>query len=111
MRVSLRQEYRDLYDEMQTAVAVVLRCSYVILALDQRDVILPQQTVCEQIYILGKRAYYPHTRNVRYASLDGFEAERQSPVAQLADDAVGRLYTALDGFDGIAVVLEREFFV
>ncbi len=105
------QENRHLHDEVQAAVAVRLRVLDVVLPLNQRDVILPQQRIREQVNVLRKRADDAHTGDVIEVFLDGAQRHRQIAPLELFKDALRTFQPRLDGLNRVVFSVERHLHV
>ena len=62
------EEDRHRHDQMQAAVAIFLRIGDVVLAADQRDVILLHERVGDAVDIVHKGADHAHTGDVEEIS-------------------------------------------
>lgn len=96
---------------MQAAVAVFLRIGDVVLAADQRDVILLHERVGDAVDIVHKGADHAHTGDVEEIFFNGGCAESEAAARQFVADARRLLEAALDAFDRIALVLVGKIFV
>lgn len=105
------EEDRHRHDQMQAAVAVFLRIGDVVLAADQRDVVLLHERVGDAIDIVHKGADHAHTGDVEEVFFNGGCAESEAAARQLVADARRLLEAALDAFDRIALVLVGKIFV
>ena len=98
-------------DQMQAAVAVILGVLNVILAFDQRHVVLTKQRVGHHINIAGERADHPQARDVPQVFLDAFHRQRNALAHGLVHDAFRRLDAGFDAFDRVAVIAQGKFLV
>ena len=105
------QEDGDLHDEVEAAVAVGLGILDIILAPDQPDVVLLQETVRQHIDVVYEGTDHPDAGDVEDILRDGFQREGQVLPHHLVQDAGWGLQAVLDGIDGVAVMVQGEALV
>ena len=91
---------------MKAAVTALLGILYIILALDQGNVILSQKALSQLVYIIRERADDPDTGDITDILLNAFQRHGNIFPADLTQNTVIRFDSGLDPFDGIAVVFQ-----
>ena len=93
------QEDRHLQNQMQAAVAIRLGILDIILALDERQVILPHEHIGHGINILNERADHADAADIIEVFHHGLQRNRKAAAFEFADDAARRLDAAFDRVD------------
>ena len=105
------QEDGRFHDEVQAAVAVGLGLGDVVLALEERDIVLLQKGVGELVDIRREGADDAHAGDVVEIFLDALHRQREAAALELFGNALGGLEARFDALDGVAVILERKLLV
>ena len=93
---------------MQAAVAVWFGILDVILALDQRDIILPQQAVCETVDVLGERADDTNPCNIKQVVFDGFQCKWKAAPLDFCGNAFRTFEAGFDGFNRVVFTVQGQ---
>ena len=93
---------------MQTAVAIGLRVSYIVLAGDKGNVVLLDESICDGIDVIYICAYDPHACHIAEVILNILRCHRKPFLLELFSDTGGAFQARADKFDGIAAVTHVE---
>lgn len=94
---------------MQTAVAVGFGIFDIILAINQRQIVLPHQHVSHGVDILNKRAYHADAADIVEIFHHGLQRDGIPTPFELADDAARCFDTAFDRVDWIGLARNARF--
>ena len=99
------------HDKVETSVPVGLGVLYVVLFLDESNVVLLKEAVGEAVDVLDEGTDYPYAGNIAYITLDSFHIPRDMPGQYLAEDTGVALDPGLNEFNGVALAVEGELLI
>ena len=84
------QENGNFHNQVQASIAIGLGMLDVILALNQRDIILAEKAIGQHINIAGEGADYADARDIADVLFNAVNGQRQPLARYLIHNALGR---------------------